>query len=165
MRTKLTVVTLLMSLFSLMAFAQKGLPAIEVKTLDGKSVNIQDYTQNGKITVISFWATWCKPCQLELDNVMELYPEWQEKYNVQFLAVTIDTQRALAKVGPLVESKGWEYTILADANQALKTAMNFQAIPQTFLVDASGNIVYEHSGYVPGNEFELEEKIKAVAGK
>lgn len=145
--------------------AQKSIPSVEIKTLDGKTVNIQKYTQSGKITVLSFWATWCKPCQQELDAISELYPDWQEKYGVQLVAVTIDTQRALAKVGPMVESKGWEYIILSDPNGAMPAALNFQSIPQTFLLDAKGNVIYEHTGYIPGNEFDLEEKIKAAAGK
>ncbi|HRF37260.1 MAG TPA: TlpA disulfide reductase family protein, partial [Saprospiraceae bacterium] len=120
---------------------------------------------SGKITVLSFWATWCKPCQQELDAISEVYPEWQEKYGVQLVAVTIDTQRALAKVGPMVESKGWEYIILSDPNGAMPAALNFQSIPQTFLLDAKGNVIYEHTGYIPGNEFDMEEKIKAAAGK
>lgn len=165
MRLTSAISIFLFACLALPVLAQKSIPSVEVKTLDGQSVNIQNYTKSGKITVISFWATWCKPCQQELDNISELYPDWQEKYGVQFLAITIDTQRALAKVGPLVESKGWDYTILADATQALKNSLNFQAIPQTFLLDQSGNIVYEHSGYVPGNEFELEEKIAALAEK
>ncbi|MDX1941247.1 MAG: redoxin family protein [Saprospiraceae bacterium] len=65
----------------------------------------------------------------------------------------------------MVETKGWPYTILSDANQQLKTALNFQTIPQTFLVDATGNVIYAHSGYVPGDEYELEKKIKEAAGK
>lgn len=146
-------------------FAQKSIPSVDIKTLDGKSVNIQQYTQSGKITVLSFWATWCKPCQQELDAIAELYPDWQEKYGVQLVAVTIDTQRALAKVGPMVESKGWEYIILSDPNGAMPAALNFQSIPQTFLLDAKGNVIYEHTGYLPGNEYDLEEKIKAAAGK
>jgi len=146
-------------------FAQKSIPSVEVKTLDGKTVNIQDIAKNGKIVVLSFWATWCKPCQLELDAMIDLYEDWKEKYNVEIVAVTIDTQRALAKVGPMVETKGWQYTILSDANQQLKNALNFQTIPQTFLLDANGNVVYEHSGYVPGDEYELEKKIVEVAGK
>ncbi|MBP8240716.1 MAG: TlpA family protein disulfide reductase [Saprospiraceae bacterium] len=145
--------------------AQKSIPSVDIKTLDGKSVNIQQYTQSGKITVLSFWATWCKPCQQELDAIAELYPDWQEKYGVQLVAVTIDTQRALAKVGPMVESKGWEYIILSDPNGAMPAALNFQSIPQTFLLDAKGNVIYEHTGYLPGNEYDLEEKIKAAAGK
>ncbi len=143
---------------------QKAIPSVEIKTLDGKTVNIQKYThQSGKITILSFWATWCKPCHQELDAVMELYPEWREKYDVQMLAVTVDTQRALAKVGPMVESKGWEYIILSDANQVLQTVLNFQSIPQTFLLDRNGDVIYEHTGYLPGDEYNLEEKIKAAA--
>ncbi|HMO39988.1 MAG TPA: TlpA disulfide reductase family protein [Saprospiraceae bacterium] len=144
--------------------AQKSVPSVELKTLDGKNVNIQKILQGDKIVVLSFWATWCKPCQLELDAMADLYEEWQEAYNVEIVAVTIDTQRALPKVLPMVETKGWAYTILSDANQNLKNALNFQTIPQTFLLDANGNIVYEHSGYVPGDEYELEKKIKALAG-
>jgi len=63
----------------------------------------------------------------------------------------------------MVETKGWEYTVLADSKQELQKAMNFQTVPQTFLLDAEGNIVYTHSGYNPGDEFELEEKIAKLA--
>jgi len=147
------------------AHAQTALPSAELKTLDGKTVNLTDYITAGKITVISFWATWCGPCKKELSAIADLYPDWQEKYNAQLLAITVDTQRALAQVGPLVETEGWEYIILSDANNQLKNALNFQAIPQTYLVDQQGNIVYSHSSYVPGDEFELEAKIKALAGK
>ena len=147
---------------SFLAFGQKSLPSAEVKTLDGQSVDIQEYARNGKITVISFWATWCSPCKKELDAIADLYEGWQEEYDMELVAITMDTQRALAKVKPMVESKGWPFTILSDANQVLRNSLNFQTIPQTFLLDQQGNIVFTHSGYVPGDEYELEEKIKAL---
>lgn len=147
-------------------WAQKSIPSVDIRTLNGKTVNIQQYThKTGKITVLSFWATWCKPCIQELDAIKDLYPEWQDKYDVQLVAVTIDDTRTLAKVGPLVESKAWDYIILADPNRALMAALNFQTPPQTFLLNAQGDVIYEHTGYVPGNEYELEEKIKAAAAK
>jgi len=139
------------------------IPSVDVKTLEGKTVNIQDYVGQGKITVISFWATWCSPCKRELDAIAEIYPDWQEDYNVDFLAITIDDARSMAKVPGLVETKGWEYTILADSKRELQKALNFQSVPQTFLIDAEGNIVYTHSGYNPGDEIELEDKIAALA--
>jgi len=37
------------------------IPSVELKTLDGKTVNIKDYIGQGKVTVVSFWATWCSP--------------------------------------------------------------------------------------------------------
>lgn len=141
---------------------EKSLPSVDVKYLDGKAVDIQDFAKNGKITVVSFWATWCSPCKKELDAIADLYPEWQEDYDMELVAVTIDTQRALAKVPAMVESKGWEYTVLSDVNQELQKALNFQTVPQTFLIDQEGNIVYSHTGYVPGDEYELEDEIKAL---
>ena len=154
----------LLFFFGLSLNAQNTLPDIAVKSLDGKTVNILDFAKNGKITVLSFWATWCSPCKRELDAISEYYEEWQEDYDMELVAVTIDNARALPKVKPMVETKGWEYTILSDANQDLQRALNFQTVPMTFLVNQQGNIVYTHSGYNPGDEFELEDKIKALTG-
>ena len=141
----------------------KTFPITEVFTLDGQKVNTSDYVGNGKTTIISFWATWCAPCKRELDTVSELYPEWKEKYDVQLLAITTDNSRGLRKVPAMVSAKGWEFIVLADKNQALQESLSFQTIPQTFVVDGQGNIVYEHTGYAPGDEEELEEVIKGLS--
>lgn len=149
-------------LFTMQLSAQQTLPSVEVKTLDGEVVNIQDFGKNGKITVISFWATWCSPCKRELDAIAEIYEDWQADYDMELVAISTDDARQLAKVKPLVDSKRWEYVILSDSQQQLQRAMNFQTIPMTFLLDAEGNIVYSHNGYSPGDEYELEDKIKAL---
>lgn len=153
--------------FGLATFAQEGksIPSVEVKTLDGQTLDIRQYAEDGKITILSFWATWCSPCKKELDAIADLYGFWQEEYDAELVAITIDTQRALAKVKPMVEAKGWTYTILSDPNQQLRNALNFQTIPQTFVLDKEGNIVYNHNGYVPGDEYELEDKLKELTGK
>jgi len=155
----------LLSILTFSAIGQKTVPDVNIQTLNGQSVNLQDYAKNGKITIISFWATWCSPCKKELDAIADLYPDWQEDYGVELLAITIDTQRALAKVPGIIESKGWEYEVLSDKNQDLQKALNFQTVPQTFILDKDGNIVYDHAGYTPGDEYELEDKIKELAGK
>jgi len=158
--------------FGTVSFAQdakqkkyKTLPNVTIKSLNGDKVDIQNYAKDGKITVISFWATWCSPCKRELDAIVDLYPEWHEEYDVEFLAITVDDARSLRKVKPMVETKGWEYTILSDVKQELQRAMNFQTVPMTFLLNKNGNIVYEHSSYTPGDEYELEDKIKALGAK
>ncbi len=152
-------------LFSFTLQAQSSLPDVNIKTLDGQTINIQEYANNGKITVLSFWATWCSPCKRELDAIADYYEEWQEDLDMELVAITIDNARNLPKVKPMVETKGWEYTILSDANEDLKRALNFQTVPMTFLIDQDGEIVYTHSGYNPGDEFELEDKIKELQGE
>ncbi len=141
--------------------AVQQLPSIPMKTLSGEDVDLKSYAQNGKITVVSFWATWCSPCKRELDAISELYPDWQEKYNMELVAVTIDGARALSRVGPMVKEKGWEFAILADSEQASQTALGFQTIPQTIVVGMDGEIVYSHNGYKDGDELALE---KVLAG-
>jgi len=145
--------------------ASKQLPNISIADLQGKPVNIQEYVKKSKITIVSFWATWCAPCKRELDAISELYPTWLADYDTRLVAITIDNARALTQVKPLIEEKGWEFDVLSDAKQELQQALNFQAIPQTFVVDEAGNILYQHEGYTPGDEYELEKKIKELAGK
>jgi cytochrome c biogenesis protein CcmG, thiol:disulfide interchange protein DsbE len=161
-----TISLLLVFCFAMFANAQKSVPDVNVKTLDGQTVNLKDYAaKSGKTLIIDFWATWCSPCKKELDTVAEVYEDWQGKYNVELLAITIDNQRALPKVPGIVESKGWEYTILSGNEEDMRNAFNFQTIPQTLVIDKNGNIIFEHNGYVPGDEEELEMAVAKAAGK
>jgi len=143
--------------------AQGTLPNLTIESLEGKKVNIKELATNGKITVFSFWATWCKPCKKELNNIAEIYEEWQDNYDVQVIAVSIDDARTSSKVKTYVDGQSWDYTVLLDKNQDLKKSLNFQTVPFTLLVDRKGNIVDRHQGYVEGDEYTLEDKIKELA--
>jgi len=138
------------------------LPSISLKDMDGNTVNVKDYGANGKITIITFWATWCGPCIKELDNVNELYDDWVEKYGLELVAVTVDDARNIPKVKPLVNGRGWTYKILLDENKDLARALNVPNPPMTFLVDKTGKIVYKHTGYTEGAEYKLEDEIKKL---
>lgn len=156
----------LTSLFIGFAFTtktQNDLPSVELKDLEGKTINIQDYGTNGKLTIVSFWATWCGPCIKELDNINEIYEDWVEDYGVEMVAVTVDDARNIPKVKPLVNGKGWPYKILLDENKDLSRALNVQNPPMTFLINKEGKIVYKHVGYTEGAEYKLLEEIKKYA--
>ena len=94
-------------LLSASAPVAKQLPSITITDLQGKPVNIVEFTKKNKLTVLSFWATWCSPCKRELDAVSELYPDWKEKMGIELVAITIDNARALSQVKPIIEEKGW----------------------------------------------------------
>ena len=87
--------------FSLTIQAQKStalklLPDGKVKDTNGKVMDLSTYTRSGKITIVSFWATWCGPCKKELDAYAPHYEDWSKKYGAQLLAISIDDIRGLA---------------------------------------------------------------------
>jgi len=159
---KLSIAVILIGFASNSMFGQRTLPDIDVRTLEGQSKSIKAHGENEKITFVTFWATWCVPCRRELDAIADLYPDWQEEFGMEVVAISIDDTRGMARVRPMVEQNGWDFIIYTDTNQDLKQALNFQTIPQSFLVDKKGNIVYSHTGYSPGDEIEIEEKMREL---
>jgi len=152
------------------AFSQEGeevelntLPAVIIKTVDGENFNTSTISNDGKPILISFWALWCKPCKNEMDAYNELYEEWQEETGVKIYAVSIDDARSSSKVQPFVNGKAWEMEVLLDPNGDFKRAMNVNMIPHTFLLDGNGNIVYQHTSYYEGLEYEIYELVELVA--
>lgn len=143
-------------------YAQKSLPNTSLKTLEGKSVALKDEINEDKITVLSFWATWCVPCINELDTIADDYEDLQEESNVEIIAISIDDSRTQKRVKPMVNGKDWPYKILLDKNQELKRALNISIVPHVIIIK-KGEIVYRHTGYTPGAEEELYEKIKKLS--
>lgn len=158
---KKTLLALSVCLCATGVFAQtKSLPSATVKTLEGQTLNVQELGKTGKITVISFWATWCSPCKKELDAIKDYYEEWKATYNMELVAISVDDPRTAAKIPAMIAQKGWGYRVLLDYNKEFQQAANVASVPYTLLLDAAGNIVFEHTGYNPGDELELEERIK-----
>lgn len=143
--------------------AIKNIPSADIKTLDGKTINTSTFSNEGKPFIISFWATWCKPCKKELDAISEQYEDWIKQTGVKLIAVSIDDSRSALKVGADVKSKDWKYEIYIDENQDFKRAMSVNTIPHTFIIDGKGNIVWQHNSYAEGDEDILYEAVKKVA--
>ena len=138
------------------------LPAVTLKDINGKTVQTDQLSNGGKPFIISFFATWCKPCNRELSAISEVYADWQDETGVKLIAVSIDQAQNINKVKPLVDSNGWEYDVLLDPNSDFKRALGIQMIPYVLIVDGKGNIVYKNNGYTDGAENELIEKVREL---
>lgn len=139
------------------------LPAISLKTIDGKTMRTDTLSNNGKPMIIDFFATWCKPCNRELNAIAEVYDEWQKETGVKVIAISIDRAQDIHKVAPLVNENEWPFeTVLLDPNSEMKRALGIQMIPFTLIIDGKGNIVYKNNGYTDGQETELIKKVKEL---
>ena len=145
---------------SVSAFAE--LPSVQLKDIDGKRIDTAKLNNNGKPYIISFFATWCKPCLRELDAVNEVYADWQEETGVKLIAVSIDKAQDESKVKPLVNSKGYEYQVLLDPNGDFKRAMGVNMVPTVFIIDGKNNIVETRTQYTDGSEEHLIEAVRAL---
>ena len=156
---KKNILIIVFWLLAIGGFAQ--LPKVTLKDIHGKEVRTDTLSNGGKPFIIDFFATWCKPCNRELDAISEVYADWQAETGVKIYAVSIDQAQNIQKVKPLVDSHGWEYEVLLDPNGEFRRAMGVQLIPYVVIVDGNGKIVYKHQGYTDGEEEELLEKIKS----
>ena len=137
-----------------------ALPSVELKDVNGKTVKTDALVGKGKPIIISFFATWCKPCMRELKAIHELYADWQDETGVEMYIVSTDQGQDSKKVKPLVDGFGWEYHVLLDPNGAFQRAMNVQSIPHMFVLDSKGKIVYNHVGYTDGDETEVRKFLR-----
>lgn len=143
--------------------ATQKIASAKVKTLDGKNFLTDSLQNNGKPMLISFWATWCKPCINELNTIAEVYSDWQTETGVKIVAVSIDDARTMNSVKPFINGKNWPYEVYLDPNSDFKRAMNVGPVPHSFLVNGKGEIVSQHTSFSPGDEEKLLEEIKNLS--
>ena len=135
---------------------------VTIRTLDGQAVNASAMIDGEHPIILSFWATWCKPCNRELNAIREIYSDWQEETGVKLVAVSIDDARSAARVKPHVDGNDWPSEVYLDQNSDLKRAMNVVNVPHTFILNGEGEIVWQHTSYVDGSEEELIEEVRKL---
>ncbi|HPI20088.1 MAG TPA: TlpA disulfide reductase family protein [Candidatus Kapabacteria bacterium] len=140
----------------------KTIPSASIKNLKNETIDTKTFNNEGKPFVINFWATWCKPCIMELNAISEVYEEWQKETGIKIFAISVDDSRSSKKVAPFVKSRNWKYDSYLDENSDFKRAMNVNNPPHTFLYNGKGELVWQHNGYAPGDEEELYKQIKKL---
>ncbi|HTN46170.1 MAG TPA: TlpA disulfide reductase family protein [Flavipsychrobacter sp.] len=158
--------TLASIVFTTAVFAQAELPTTAIKDVSsGKKIAFNEAVEDGKVTVISFWATWCVPCKKEIKSIREKLGEWKKETDFNFMTISLDETRAEGLVRSYAKSQGWDFPYYIDANSDLKRSLNFQNVPFTVIIDKEGKVAYQHTGYEEGSENETYAKVKEFAGK
>ena len=166
---KLLLAVLLLFFLSLTVNAQdknelagRLAPNFVLENLYGDFTELSEEVGNGPV-LLSFWATWCKPCLEELAELKKIYNKYKDK-GFQLLAISTDNERTVAKVKPYVKSKNFSFPILYDTNSEVARLYYARAVPFSVLIDKDGAIVYSHTGYMRGDEIVIRDKIIDLIG-
>ena len=163
------LIPLLLFVFSFIVFAQpdpEGLrkgPNFKAENLEGDIIELNKELGEGPI-LLSFWATWCKPCIEELGEYKKIFKEFNDK-GFKMYAISTDDERTVAKVKPFVKSKNYDFPVLLDTNSDVARLYYAQAMPFSVILNKEGYIVYSHLGYMRGDELKVREKISEMVNQ
>lgn len=149
---------------TLMAQAQ-SLPTTPIKDFNGGDIAFNQTIEQGKVTIVSFWANWCIPCKKEIKAIQGKLPAWMKEADIDYITISIDDSRSMARAKSYAVSQGWEFPKYFDPNSDLKRAVNFQNVPYTIIIDKDGNVAHRSTGFEEGAEDEIYQIAKELAEK
>jgi len=135
-----------------------NVPNLSLRDVDGRRHTLSD-SIGRKVTVMSFWATWCMPCRQELTMLQELYRE-HARDGLAVLAINGDGPETVGRVRPYVKQSGWTFTVLLDSENRVAALYNpRKQMPMLHVFDRAGRMAYTHTTFQPGHGPEVKRKI------
>lgn len=129
---------------------------ISLNNLDDESVSIASDTAND-LHVLAFWATWCVPCTGELAQMKDVHAKLADR-GVKIYAISIDSPDTISRVPGFAAQEEWPFPVLYDSDTAVMARWNPKGdIPFYVVLDADGNVLKTHQGYVKGDVDKLEQ--------
>ena len=116
-------------------------PSFDLERLSGGRAGLAE--RKGQVTLVNFWATWCKPCEEEMPAMQRLYDALAPE-GFELLAVSVDTARA--DVEAFRDRLGIGFPILLDPDQETARLYQTTGFPESLLVDREGRIVERYVG-------------------
>jgi peroxiredoxin len=165
---KKVLLPLVLSFIALSACAQQDgfhttvgntVPSFSFETVKGKKVSIADY--KGKLVLINFFATWCPPCNAELPKAQKkLWDKYKD--NPKFAFLVFGREEDWPKLDSFKQKKGFTFPIVPDKDRSIFSRFADNGIPRNVIVDGSGKIIFQSTGYT---EEEFDKLVKFIDEK
>jgi len=134
------------------AILHKPAPDFQLPGFDGRTISLADY--RGKKVVVSFWASWCGPCRVELPVLRSFFEKtYRRDGGFEMIAINLDTDREAAEAAAVQEKL--PFPVLLDPGQKTANAFGVQGIPALFVIGTNGRVDYGQVGFNPGLEIIL----------
>ena len=138
---------------------------IDLRDKDGKMINSSKLFKKSKEPVVLlFWLTTCGPCKLELKTISEKFTSWQKQKKFSLYAISTDFPEREQQFVSRVKESNWPFMAYYDFRREFSKVMpgELNGLPQVFVIDNNGKIVYHHRKFIPGDEEALFEAIKKI---
>jgi thiol-disulfide isomerase/thioredoxin len=140
----------------------KPASGFNVLSINGDTVNLQ--ALSGKVVIVDFWASWCKPCKEEMPYFIGLYEKYKEN-GLVIIAVNLDENKE--KLTGFIEKLGTEvpYYIIHDKESKIAGDYKIETMPTSFVIDKKGIIRYKHEGFENSFKELFENEIKKLSSE
>jgi len=153
---KTLIVFLLMSFFISLEAQEIG--DFTLDNLDNEQVSLSEI-KGENLTIIDFWATWCKPCTKAMPKLNELYNNYKDQ-GVSMIGISCDGPRSISRVGAVSNNLNIDYHILKDINCEVMNTYQYQAFPTLIMLNAENEVIYVHEGFSNGDEKVIQAAIQ-----
>lgn len=154
------IVIILVTMLCVVNLSAQKVRNFKLKDIENATKSYTDL-KGSKLTVIDFWATWCKPCVKAIPELNTIYETFKNQ-GVAFVGINCDGPRSVSKVAPLSKSLQIKYPVLLDINSEIKSELNLSAFPSLIIVNDENKIVWVHEGFVSGDEKSIIEEIEKL---
>jgi cytochrome c biogenesis protein CcmG, thiol:disulfide interchange protein DsbE len=167
------LILLFLTLFFQQVFAQKQeqptlaypFKGLTLTTPDSVQVAASEVFKKNKPTVVAFWLTTCMPCVAEFGAYTQNWNQWKKETDFQLFAVSIDFPDRFKKIKPMIKQHGWPFPVYWDRARRFKDILpgGLNGLPQVFVFDKTGKLIWQHKKYQPGDELELYNMVKKAS--
>jgi peroxiredoxin len=132
-------------------------PGFTLRSQDGKLVSLAQF--KGDVVMINFWASWCGPCRQEMPLLDSIYKQYKD---MGFTLLGVNVEPRAGSANAWLRKTPVSYPILYDPKSEVSQLYQVQAMPTTVIIDRKGIVRFMHSGYVPGDENQYMNSIRAL---